>query len=174
MMAALSEVEQGELTIRQAANKYNIPFETLRRRTKNDVDVDCRSGPPTVLTKDEEEQLAVYCVNMADMGFGLTRCDVMEKAFQIAERSSRKHLFNESTAAAGRSWFDGFRSRHPKLTIRSTQSLSHSRAYSANKETITDFFAKLGGICAKLNLLAKPMQIFNMDETGISIVHKPG
>ena len=91
MMAALSEVEQGELTIRQAANKYNIPFETLRRRTKNDVD--CQSGPPIVLMKDEEEQLAIYCVNMADMGFGLTRCDIMEKAFQIAERSSRKHPF---------------------------------------------------------------------------------
>ena len=104
------------MTIRQAANKYNIPFETLRRcRTKNDVD--CQSGPPTVLTKDEEEQLAVYCENMTDMGFGLIRCDIMEKAFQIAERSSRKHLFNESAAVAGQSWFDGFRSCHPKPTI---------------------------------------------------------
>lgn len=41
-------------------------------------------------------------------------------------------------------------------------------------EVIEDFFAKLGGICARLNLLAKPMQLFNVDETGISIVHKPG
>jgi len=63
MMAALSDIEQKELTIRQAANKYNIPFETLRRRTKSDVDVDCRSGPPTVLMRDEEDHLAIYCVN---------------------------------------------------------------------------------------------------------------
>ena len=27
---------------------------------------------------------------------------------------------------------------------------------------------------AQLNILNKPMQIFNVDETGISIVHKPG
>jgi len=76
-----------------------------------------------VLMKDEEDQLAIYCVNMANMGFGLTRSDIMEKAFRIAERSGRKHPFNESTAAAGQSWFNGFRSRHPKLTFRSTQSL---------------------------------------------------
>ena len=27
-------------------------------------------------------------------------------------------------------------------------------------------------MCAKLNLLNKPMNIFNMDETGVSVVHK--
>ena len=29
-------------------------------------------------------------------------------------------------------------------------------------------------VLIKLNLLSKPMQIYNMDETGVSIVHKPG
>ena len=38
---------------------YNIPFETLRWRTNHIL-------PPT---EDEEHQLAVYCVKMADMGF---------------------------------------------------------------------------------------------------------
>ena len=35
-----------------------------------------------------------------------------------------------------------------------------------------DFFAKLGALCACLNILSKPMLIFNADETGISKVHK--
>ena len=74
---------------------------------------------------------------------------------------------------AGRAWFDGFRSRNPNLTIRIAQPLSYSRATAANKE-IVDFFAKLGAIYARLNLLSKPMQIFNVDETGISVVHKTG
>ena len=76
--------------------------------------------------------------------------------------------------AAGRAWFDGFKSRHPRLTLRCTQPLSHARASSANCEIISDYFAKLGAVCAKLNLLSKPMQIYNMDETGVTVIHKPG
>ena len=33
--------------------------------------------------------------------------------------------------------------------------------------------AKLGAICARLNIQSKAMQIYNVDEVGISIVHKP-
>ena len=46
-----------------------------------------------------------------------------------------------------------------------TQSLSHSRAACASEDTISDFFAKLGAVCAQLNILNKPMQIINADET---------
>ena len=171
MVAALKDTKEG-MGIREAARLYNLPFETLRRRVKDEVGIDCRSGPSTALTEVEEEQLAAYCIKMADMGFGLARTDVMQIAFKIAESSGRSHPFTKDTA--GRAWFDGFRSRHPRLTLRSAQSLSHSRAYSASKETVSDYFAKLGAVCAKLNLLTKPMQVYNMDETGVSIVHKPG
>ena len=36
------------------------------------------------------------------------------------------------------------------------------------------FFGKLGSVYGRLNLISKPMFIFNCDETGVSIVHKPG
>ena len=70
--------------------------------------------------------------------------------------------------------FEGFRSRHSNLTIRIPQSLSYNLATCANEETIEDFFAKLCGVYNRLNLLSKPMQIFNIDETGVSVVHKVG
>ena len=44
----------------------------------------------------------------------------------------------------------------------------------ASKSIIDDFFAKLGSLYGRLNLIAKPMQIYNIDETGITVVHKPG
>ncbi len=59
--------------LREAARAHNVPVETLRRRVAGIVTQDCRSGPPTVLTKEEEARLAEYCVTMADMGFGLTQ-----------------------------------------------------------------------------------------------------
>lgn len=171
MVAAVRSVEDGK-GLRETARLYNVPVETLRRRVTGSVSLECRPGPPTVLTGEEESRLARYIVDMADMGFGLGREDVMRVAYLIAEKSGRRHPF--TNGMAGRNWFDGFRSRHPSLTLRSTQPLSYCRAVSANKETIRDFFGKLGAICARLNLLSKPMQIFNVDETGISIVHKPG
>ena len=50
--------------------------------------------------------------------------------------------------------------------------MSYARAVCANKHTIDDFFAKLGAIFGRLNLISKPGQIYNVDETGVTIVHK--
>ena len=86
-------------------------------------------------------------------------------------KSHRIHPFKEGKA--GRAWFEGFQRRHPKLTIQSPQSLSYNRATCANREAVDDFFGKLGSVYGWLNLITKPMQIFNCDETGISVVHKP-
>ena len=44
----------------------------------------------------------------------------------------------------------------------------------ATSQIISDFFGKLGSLYGRLNLLSKPMLIYNADETGISVVHKPG
>ena len=109
---------------------------------------------------------------MCDTGFGLNRQDVMQVAYSIVEKSGREHPF--TYGMAGRAWFDGFRCHNPHLTMRIAQPLSYCRATAANKEIVDDFFAKLGAIFARFNLLSKPMQIFNIDETGISVVHKPG
>ena len=171
MAAALQDVKDG-MNVQEAARLYNLPYETLRRQVVEKVELVCRSGPPTVLTKHEEAELASYCMKMADMGFGLSRSNVMIVAFKIAEASGRKHPFSDGSA--GRAWFDGFTSRHPRLTSHSTQSLSRARASSANREIISDYFGKLGAVCAKLNVLMKPMNIHNMDETGVTIVHKGG
>ena len=142
----------------------------IRRCITGAVDLDCRPGPKTVLTKEEEDRLAGYCIEMADRGFGLTREDVMRLAFQIAERTRpNDHSFKDGLAGHG--WYEGFRSRHLNLTVRTPQPLSYC---SANPAVLADFFSKLGAICGQLNLFTKPMQIFNLDETAITIVHKPG
>ena len=49
--------------------------------------MDCRPGPSTVLTEEEEEQLATYLVKMADMGFGLCPDTVKGLAFRIVQKS---------------------------------------------------------------------------------------
>ena len=90
MAAAVEAVNQEGKTLCGASRLYNVPLETLRRRITGAVDLDCRPGPKTVLTKEEE---AGYCIEMADRGFGLTREDVMRLAFQIAENKAERPPF---------------------------------------------------------------------------------
>lgn len=172
MKAATESVLNEGRSIREAARLYNVPFETLRRRVNGSVEEGCRPGPSTVLTDDEEDQLERYLIQMSEMGFGLSREAVMHLAYTIVEKSQRKHPFKDETA--GRAWFDGFRRRHPNLTIRQPQPLSYCRALCSNRQTVSDFFGKLGAIYGMLNLIAKPMCVLNADETNVTIVHKPG
>ena len=152
---------------------HNISVETLRRCVNGSAKPGSKPGPGTTLTEEEEGKLAAYLVTMADMGYGIKRNTVMEMAFMIAERNDRKHLFREGRA--GHAWFEGFQRRHPKLTICSPQALACNTAICANnRETVDEFFGKLGSVYGQLNLITKSMLIYNCDETGISVVHKPG
>ncbi len=67
---------------------------------------------------------------MADMGFGLSRQEVMRLAFQIADKSRIKHPFKNG--AASRKMFAAFQSRHPNLTLRKPKSLFYVRAKPVN------------------------------------------
>ena len=87
----------------EAARLYNVPVETLRRRVTGKVDIDCCPGPPTVLTKEEEETIVCYLIQMADMGYGLTREAVMHMVYIIVEKCKRPHPFKNEKA--GRWWF---------------------------------------------------------------------
>ena len=171
MAAALQSVRDGK-GLRETSRLYNVPVETLRRRVTGQVEPGCKPGPATILTDEEEDRLCHYLTEMCDIGYGLTREDVQRLAFSIVERIHRKHPFKDGKA--GRGWFEGFMARHSNLVQRKPQPLSYCRALRSNPETIKDFFGKLGAIYGRLNLVSKPMQIFNADETGISIVHKPG
>ena len=42
------------------------------------------------------------------------------------------------------------------------------------KEVVTNYFGKLDSLYGRLNLIAKPMQVFNAEKTGAILVHKPG
>ena len=106
MQEACKAVKDENMSLREAARKYSVPVETLRRRTAGFVSLDWRPGPPTVLTSEEETRLAEYCVAISDMGFGLTREGVMAMAFAIADKTGRSHPFKQGYA--GRGWYEGF------------------------------------------------------------------
>ena len=97
MKAAVQSVANGQ-GLREASWLYNVPVETLRRRVTGKVDIDCRPGPPTVLTPSEEQEIVRYLILMADMGYGLTREAVMHMVYVIVEKFQRAHPFANEKA----------------------------------------------------------------------------
>ena len=98
MEAATRSVLDENRSLREASRLYNVPFETLRQRVHGYVMPGCRPGPATVLTEEEEDQLALYLTQMSDMGFGLSRDTVMCLAFKIVDRAQCKHPFKDQKA----------------------------------------------------------------------------
>ena len=45
------------------------------------------------MTETEENMLRDYVIKMADMGYGLSKDDILRTAFQILEKSKRPHPF---------------------------------------------------------------------------------
>ena len=67
----------------------------------------------------------------------------MRMAYTIAVRTGEKHPFKDESA--GRGWYEGIKSRHPHLTLRSPQLLSYCHALCSNKSVIDEFLAKHRG-----------------------------
>ncbi len=114
-----------------------------------------------------------YLIQMADMGYGLTREAVMHMVYVFVEKCKRDPILSRTKRRVDRGSM-GLNHAIPTLQIRIPQPLSYCRALCCTKDIVADFFGKLGAIYGKQILTSKPMQIFNSDETGVSIVRKPG
>ena len=76
------------MSLKPAAKVYNVPVETTQQRVLGKVAVDCKPDPADPATVFSRQELVGYVVQMANMGFGLTRGDLQLTEYHIAERVS--------------------------------------------------------------------------------------
>lgn len=117
-----------------------------------------RSGR-TVFTKEQENALMQYLLTSSVMFYG------------YAQRLNMNLPGWEINKEAGVEWFRSFMSRHPQLTIRRPQATSLHRAASFNRTNVSRFFNNLQTVLNRNQFESR--NIWNMDETGITTVHKP-
>ncbi|XP_061164987.1 uncharacterized protein LOC133173937 [Saccostrea echinata] len=168
---AVQCVKTGEMTKFKASKIFGIPRTTLSRRLST-MDLESPASKPTTLSKEEENSLVSHILEMEERGFGLTISDVCKLAYSIIAHPGRKNPFNADKKMAGYDWWQGFRDRHPCLSLRKPEGLSAARGTMLNPNVISDHFTKLGDLMDRLNIKSKPQQIFNADETGFSTVHQ--
>ncbi|KAG8236543.1 hypothetical protein J437_LFUL011320 [Ladona fulva] len=115
----------------------------------------------------ELEQKSFLCISSC----GLTPKDVRRFAYTYAVVCNCKIPPSwTDREIAGVDWFSGFMKRHNLLSIRSAQATSLTKA-SFNEINVKAFFKNL--TVAKNSLKIGLLDIWNIDETGLTTVHKP-
>lgn len=172
MLNAIFSVQGKNKTLSEAARCFNVPKATLfRMLAKCDIE-------PPILAKEQlgrkptlplqiENELVKYCLLMEKKFYGLTQNDIRRMAYQLAVRNGISNNFNNGIA--GRAWFDHFMNRHnQQLSVRKPEGTSLARAIGFNKVSVMNFFDLLEMEYAKNHYL--PNRIYNVDESGLSIV----
>lgn len=108
---------------------------------------------------------------MANMFFGLTKLELRKAVFDYAEKNMIPHRFNKDNKLAGKDWLDGFLKRNERISIRKPEATSLNRIKAFNKVEVKKFYQNLEEVMNKYNF--QPDRIYNFDETGKNIVHKP-
>lgn len=106
---------------------------------------------------------------MAEIGFGYSRQETINLASDYAVHLGLKETGHRFSLK----WLYGFLGRWPDLTIKKPRALEIARAKSATKPVIDRYFSELNTILTKYHLKDKPGRIYNVDEKGLSLNHKP-
>lgn len=173
MREAANKVLTKELTLRRAAEIYELPYTSLQRRVSFSRGVIKTRGGQPAFDQNAEKVLADRLLHLANRGFGITPKAVRKYAFEFAERQKIKHKFNKKVGMAGQDWFHRFMERNKELTIRKPEGLSRARIDGMKREKVAEFFKTLETVVDKTNLRGRPECVYNVDETGIPLNNRP-
>ena len=180
LQEAAKDVWEYNKSVRSVARDFNVCHVTLYRYCKKIKNAQPGGSPPRtgynphnrVFSKEQENELAKYLLQAADLYYGLAPKDVRRFAFKCAVAYSLQFpkTWSEKNMA-GPDWFTDFLKRNPTLSIRKPQATSLARATAFNKTTVNEFFDNLAKVLERYKL--EPQNIYNMDETGVTTVQRP-
>lgn len=159
---AIEKIINNEMSYGAASKIYNIPKATLHHKMRHPVN--CPKGASTVLTKEQEDELADWILLHADFGDPRTKQDIVIAAAEISQLDS-SNKFKNGIPSSG--WMEGFLNRHPLCRERTPQSISKASAINTKDDfaglwrNIYNYFEKIG----QLGLLNNPELWWNADET---------
>ena len=164
---AVEECASGA-SMRATAHKYGIPRSTLHDHVSRKYE-QVGKGGPTVLTSTEEREIALTCMTLGDMGFGLTKDLVEVVLFEYIKEQQIPNPFHDGIP--GRYWWKRFLRRWPCLSERKPQHLSKKRAKASHPEIINGWFDLVEELARSVSLdfsdPATAQHLGSCDETGL-------
>ena len=156
MTHAYQSVLRDGLSIRRAAEEFNVPRTTLEDRVSGKVQDGSRSGRARYLTDSEESELVKFLINCAKVGYPRKRTEVIAMVQQICDTR------HEGEVCVTHGWWERFCQRHPDVSLRSASVLSHSRAKGASPEALNEYFDVLEYTLDQYDIRNEPGCIFNL------------
>lgn len=173
MNLALEEIKKNKISIRDAANKFNVPKSTLNDKVRGVVPAGRKIGPKPLLGIETENKIVKCLFTLADAGFPLTKQQLIDNVRALMSQSTNNPFSN---GLPGRMWFQLFRSRHPEISMRVAQNISRARA-GVTEENIRKWFEKTQSFCETsgcLEALMDSRRVYNFDETAFFLAPAPG
>ena len=174
MGKAITAVEHEGISLRQAAEMFEIPRSTLHDHVTGRIEHGALPGPSPYLAKEEEEELIAFLIKCANIGYSHTRYQVMAIIQEILEDKGIKAHVSDG-------WWDRFKKWHPELTLRIAAPLSFARAMATDRVTLNAYYNLLEDTLKENRIFNNASRIFNCDETGMAlnppspkVLHKVG
>ena len=124
---ALLAIEHEKVSIKKAAEKFDLSYGYLYRRWSGEVDVDKRKGPSPVFSKAEEESMAKWLKEMSERGMGLKPYEFMDFVQEFVKKDKRKTPFKDGRP--GYDWYYAFLKRNENIVeLRNETPLESCRA----------------------------------------------
>ena len=162
LVKAYEAVVSGELSVRRAAEEFDVPRATLNDRLTGRIHFGGSSGPPKYLTDDDEDVLALFLKNCAKVGYARNRLPVISLVQQIV---ARENLDVNVTHG----WWESFKRRHKDLTLRTAEPLAYVCMVSSSTAMLDNYFDVFESTLSENDLLERPCAMFNMDESGMPL-----
>lgn len=159
---AFESVKSGQLNLNDACAKYKIPEATLRHRLNGKVSQDCtNSGPPPLMSAEEEKIFVNHVGVMAKLGYEYRRSEIVSLASQYAV-----HLgVRDDEKPLSMKWFYNLKARWPNVpTLGTLRSMSILKSKAIKSSIIASYFYTLESIITEHSLQDKPQYIYNVDE----------
>lgn len=168
MTQAVLEVKAGYSSLRKAAQKYEVPKSSLSDRVSGKVEIDSVWGSKPKISIDDEVKLIESAKSRAEMGIGFTKHNFLRAAVEVAKNKGVSFKGQKPSEM----WWRRLKGRHANFSLRSPEATGANRHASMTKERVEKFFESLDQVVTSNGLQGK--HVWNMDETGLTLAHKPG
>lgn len=168
-MKAAHEAILGGMSQRKAAKQFNVPRATLQKLVNGKTSIGTKPGKKPLFGQALEKKLVDFAANRAALGVGFGKQQFLDYAGQLA----KKHNIPLKKDKPSEKWWKLMKRRNANVRLRRPEGTASVRHMCMDRVKVGKYFHALKELLTEKKLLDSPAHVWNMDETGLQLEHKP-